>query len=660
LAAVLTAGRAAAQTNYYWNGDSGNWDTTSALWRSPTIADNLGPWVNGSSNVAQIGDLGSPGNLTVMTDIIASAVNVNASGFALQTNTTLQITINGNLNLASGVTLNLNNAATTNSDRNLGISGDISGGTAIRIQGSQNASRISRVSLAGDNTTVSTAVIINQSGAGAAGLVSTANGVQVTGTITNNSSGKTLIGADDNKTLSLASTAVISGSQGVRFFVSTNGGGGTVTLNSQSTYGGATVFNLKDSGTVKLGVNNALPTATAVSYGGLSTSSGGIFDLNGFNQEVASLATGTNSAGSIRNNAASTTSTLTVSGSTDPGSFDVTIADGSGKVALLRSGTGTLTLTGSNTFTGGTTVSSGTLVLGHATNALADAGAVTINGGTLSLGTNSDAVGAVTLASGSITSSTGVLSGSSYDVQSGTISARLGGSGAMTKTTPGTVTLSGDNSYSGGTAVNAGTLLVTGTGSTIAGPGLTTVNSGGTLGGDTPSGSIAAVTVASGGKLAPGLSGTSTGILKSVSEVTLQSGSTFEVQIKGQTAGTEHDQLFLTGGNVSLAGTLSVDFSEFTPNGNEQFLIIRNVGSGSLTGTFTNYADGATVATYGGYDWKIFYGPSADSFGGSDANDVVLVATAVPEPGSILALCALAAGTFVIRRRVRPRSDQNS
>src|SRR5262245_33918364 len=125
LAATLTVGRATAQTNYYWNGGSGAWDTTSALWRSPTTGDNLGPWVNGTSNVAQIGDLGSPGNLTVTTEITASAVNVNASDFALQTNTTLQLTINANLNLATGVTLNLNDAATSGSDRNLGIGGNI-------------------------------------------------------------------------------------------------------------------------------------------------------------------------------------------------------------------------------------------------------------------------------------------------------------------------------------------------------------------------------------------------------------------------------------------------------------------------------------------------------------------------------------------------------
>src|SRR6266568_4611616 len=188
LATLLIAGRASGQTNYYWNGGSGNWDTTSNLWRSPTSSDGLGPWVNSSSSVAQIGDLGSGGTLTITTSITASAVNVNSSGFTLQPNATQTVT--GNISLATGVTLNLNEAGTT-SDRTLNISGNVSGGSGITIQGGQTSSRASRVNLSTNNTTVSTAVTINLTNTGVGGLVSTATGVQITGTITNNSSGST-------------------------------------------------------------------------------------------------------------------------------------------------------------------------------------------------------------------------------------------------------------------------------------------------------------------------------------------------------------------------------------------------------------------------------------------------------------------------------------
>ena len=64
-----------------------------------------------------------------------------------------------------------------------------------------------------------------------------------------------------------------------------------------------------------------------------------------------------------------------------------------------------------------------------------------------------------------ITGTGGVLTGSSYAVESGTISAILGGSGALTKTTTGTVTLSAANTYTGLTTVSAGTLAVGSSGS---------------------------------------------------------------------------------------------------------------------------------------------------------------------------------------------------
>jgi autotransporter-associated beta strand protein len=563
--------------------------------------------------------------------------------------------MNGSISLSAGVLLNLNEAAATNA-RNLDIGGGISGGAGIVIQGAQTASVVSRVNLSAPNSTISTAITINMSGAGGGGIVSTSTGNTITGTITNNSSGLTILGATTGNDLTLSASAVISGSQGLQFSAGPNGGAGTVTLNSQSTYSGPTIFNAANSGVIKLGVSNALPTGTAVTMG-KTTSSGGIWDLNGFNQEIASLTSGAG-GGSIRNNATNTTSTLTVSGSANPASFDFVISDGNGKMALERAGTGTLTLSAQNTYTGGTTVSGGTLVLGHATNTLADSGAVTVSGGTLSLGSNSDTVGAIILASGSITG-TGTLTGSSYDVRSGTVSANLGGSAALTKNTAGTVTLAGaDNQYSGGTTINAGTLLVTG-GNSPTGSGAVIVNSGGTLGGNMTSGGIGPTTVA-GGTIAPGLGGTTTGILQVSNNVTFQGGSTFEVQIKGTNPGTDHDQLFLVAGNVVLDGTLSADFSTFSPAGNEQIVIIRNNStSGTLTGTFSNYADGDVVANYAGYAWKIYYGTSADALGGTNGNDVVIIATPVPEPSSILAICALAAGvalTVGYGRRVRVKT----
>ncbi|NBV33616.1 MAG: autotransporter outer membrane beta-barrel domain-containing protein, partial [Proteobacteria bacterium] len=71
----------------------------------------------------------------------------------------------------------------------------------------------------------------------------------------------------------------------------------------------------------------------------------------------------------------------------------------------------------------------------------------------------------------------GTLSGASYSVLSGDISANLAGSGALTKTSPGLVTLSGANSYSGGTTVNVGTLAL-GVNNTLLSGGAVSVTGG--------------------------------------------------------------------------------------------------------------------------------------------------------------------------------------
>jgi autotransporter-associated beta strand protein len=125
---------------------------------------------------------------------------------------------------------------------------------------------------------------------------------------------------------------------------------------------------------------------------------------------------------------------------------------------LTKAGGGTLTLSGANTYTGGTTVNLGTLALG-ANNVLADAGNVTVAGGTFNVAAFNDTVAVVSLQGGAITGSTGVLTSTSdFDLRDGTVSAILGGSVGLNKSTADTVTLSGANNYSGATTITGGTL----------------------------------------------------------------------------------------------------------------------------------------------------------------------------------------------------------
>jgi fibronectin-binding autotransporter adhesin len=85
-----------------------------------------------------------------------------------------------------------------------------------------------------------------------------------------------------------------------------------------------------------------------------------------------------------------------------------------------------------------------------------------VNNGTLDLGANhTETVGAVALNGGSITGTgTSALTAASYGFGSGTVSVILAGSGVLTKTGGGTVTLSGANTFTGGTMLNSGVLSI--------------------------------------------------------------------------------------------------------------------------------------------------------------------------------------------------------
>ncbi len=171
-----------------------------------------------------------------------------------------------------------------------------------------------------------------------------------------------------------------------------------------------------------------------------------------------------------------------------------------GAGGITKIGPGKLLLTGANTFAGATTVNAGTLEV-NTTGANAIAGNVAIAGGTLrllqseqianassvnvtsgtfDLGANSETVASVQITGGAITGTGTLTSASAFDVRAGTVVARLGGSVGLNKTTADTVTLSGANTYTGLTQVNAGVLqLTTAAGNAVAGDIL--VRSGGTL-----------------------------------------------------------------------------------------------------------------------------------------------------------------------------------
>ncbi|MEO1160907.1 MAG: autotransporter-associated beta strand repeat-containing protein, partial [Pseudomonadota bacterium] len=114
----------------------------------------------------------------------------------------------------------------------------------------------------------------------------------------------------------------------------------------------------------------------------------------------------------------------------------------------------------------------------------------------------------------------------------------------------GTTTLTGNNTYTGTTSVNGGTLLVNG--STVT--GTVKVNAGGTLGG---TGTIGGSTnINAGGTLS---AGTSPGTLTIAGNLILDAESTSEFELgQPDTADSDKNDLVVVEGNAEIGGTLNL------------------------------------------------------------------------------------------------------
>lgn len=328
------------------------------------------------------------------------------------------------------------------------------------------------------NTTGSNTVINNATGViQAPGNVMGASG---NGAVVFNNLG-TVIGnlvfAGGNDTLNMFTGSSVSGS--------INGGGGSnlLTLNgtgSGTLPTGITNFQTlqkKDSGTWT--ITNSLQgmglTSTDVQEGTLI--------LTGTNANY----TGTmlvDAPGTLQASAQSLPSAITDNGlvrfQQDTDGTYTGLVSGSG--AVEKNGTGTLVLAPSaasgNTYTGGTVLKQGALSVSADPALGATSGGVTFDGGTLQLGSSFDLASSRGI---SVTSNGGTID--TQDFQS-TITQGITGVGALTKAGTGTLVLNGANTYSGGTSVAAGTLVVgdaSNTAASIAGPA--TVAAGATLGG---------------------------------------------------------------------------------------------------------------------------------------------------------------------------------
>lgn len=418
----------------------------------------------------------------------------------------------------------------------------------------------------------------------------------------------------------------------------TKNGAGTLTLSSASSYTGATSIN---EGTLILGNASAMSTSAA------TVRVGGMLNLNG--QSIANAVTlngtGLGSAGALINNTGNATvGALTIGTGLGTGAVGASIGGSAniestgalvGNVILVKTGGGTLTF-GSNGVTavpsvrtGATRIDAGVLRISNSTSALGAATSqITLNGGTLSLGSSASVVAyptAVTanssIVSDVFTSGAGLVHTLGTLAIGGQTLTVTAGSNVTTASTNagvtfGATTLTGSPTFdvqspttatSGTTTLTLGALNDQGVAKTItfANSGTSSINSIVTL-------SLAMASLVEGTTVNIN-SGTNAGVtlnlaaataLGTLAQVNVSGNSTLNIgaaQTLGSLSGngtvTASGVFSLTIGNANSSPALSTNFTGTLSNGAGTLALIKNgLGTLTLTPTASTYTGTTTVS----------------------------------------------------------------
>ena len=426
--------------------------------------------------------------------------------------------------------------------------------------------------ISGANTlTIGTGGITVQGGNGGATLGMTALALGASQTWTNASN------------IDLNVSAAVTGLASNTLTINNTSTGATV-LSGASTYSGQTNVI---SGILRAGSATGFSPNSTIN---LANTAGVTLDTTGFNSTVGSLAGGGALGGNVTLGAATLTTGANNANTTYAGVI-------SGTGGLTKSGTGTQTLTGTNAYTGVTTISAGVLQIGDGTT------------------------------DGSIATTSGIVDNATLTfnrVGSFVDSTVISGTGGVTMTGPGTESLNGNNTYTGTTMINSGTLTLSGgvlgsTGANIQiSPNSTDT---GTL--NVTGGTLTAQRVIIGGDSNnDGTPGAGTVLL---SGGTINSRQWFTVGSGNGAATTNASGVFtMTGGtlNVNAASGTNMEVANFagttatvTMSGSSSAINILNNGSinigannGAGNGTFTQ--NGGTVS---------FYSDAGTTIGGTGA-----------------------------------------
>ncbi|MFO5279364.1 autotransporter-associated beta strand repeat-containing protein [Salmonella enterica subsp. enterica serovar Rissen] len=482
-------------------------------------------------------------------------------------------------------------------------------------------------------------------------------------------------------------------------------GAGTLILNAENTYTGGTTIS---GGTLVATNVDALGSGDVTDDATLELNTGGTFDnaISGSGQVVKSgdetltlSGTNTYSGGTLISGGTLVASNVEALGTGDvtdnatlemnTGGDFINNIGGTGRVE--KSGDDALTLSGSNTYTGGTTINDGTLIAtsvdalgsgdvtdnavlelntgGDFDNAISGSGQVVKSGDeTLTLsGTNSYTDG--TLISGGTLVATNLEALGTGDVTNnatlelntgGDFINNIGGTGRVEKSGDETLTLSGSNTYTGGTLISGGTLVATnvealGTGD-VTDNAVLELNTGGDFinniggtgrveksGDDTltlsGSNSYTGGTLISGGTLvATNVDALGSGDVTNNAVLELNTGGTFDNAISGsgQVVKSGDETLTLSGTNTYSGGTLISGGTLVASN-------VEALGTGDVTdnatlemntgGDFINNIGGTGRVEKSGDDALTLSGSNTYT-GGTTINDGTLIATSVDALGS--------------------------
>ncbi|ODK75008.1 autotransporter-associated beta strand repeat-containing protein [Salmonella enterica] len=482
-------------------------------------------------------------------------------------------------------------------------------------------------------------------------------------------------------------------------------GAGTLILNAENTYTGGTTIS---GGTLVATNVDALGSGDVTDDATLELNTGGTFDnaIGGSGNVVKSGADTLTLSGSNSYTGGTTISggTLVASNVEALGTGDVTnnatlelntggdfINNIGGTGRVEKSGDDTLTLSGSNTYTGGTLINGGTLVAsnvealgtgdvtdnatlalntgGTFDNAISGSGQVVKSGDeTLTLSGTNSYTGGTTISGGTLVA-TNVEALGSGDVTDdatlelntgGTFDNAISGSGQVVKSGDKMLTLSGANSYSGGTLISDGTLVASnvealGTGD-VTNNATLALNTGGDFtnnisgsgqvvksGDDTltlsGANSYTGGTTISGGTLvATNVDALGTGDVTNSSTLELNTGGTFDNDISGsgQVVKSGDETLTLSGSNTYTGGTLISGGTLVATN-------VDALGTGDVTdnatlelntgGTFDNVISGSGQVVKSGDDTLTLSGANSYT-GGTLISGGTLVATSVEALGS--------------------------